>query len=191
MRYLEVRRHSMRVKPSQSLSPAGIALARQVGGTIGPFDLVVTSKLTRAYETAIEMGLTVSDRYAQLGILGDDVEAEIEKSRSFADFALLVQQGGPTAHLAQELAELWRSIVLTVPEGGRALVIAHGGIIEAGTVACVSQADYGGWGPICGYCEGVLLSFDGEKFAGAEMLRLQEQPEPPVSQAPELRHQGS
>ena len=184
MRYLEVRRHSMRVKPSQSLSQAGIVLARQIGSTIGPFDLVVTSKLTRAVETAVEMGLTVSDRYAQLGVLGDDVEAEIEWSRSFADFALLVRQGGPTARLAHELAELWRSIVLTVPEGGQALVIAHGGIIEAGAVACVSQAGYGDWGALCGYCEGVRLTFDGEKFASAEVLRLRELPEPPAPRHP-------
>ena len=180
MRYLEVRRHSMRVKPSQSLSPAGIELARQVGRTIGPYDLVVTSKLTRAVETAIEMGLTVSDRYAQLGILGDGVEDEIQWSKSFADFALLVRQGGPTARLAHDLAELWRSIILTVPEGGQALVIAHGGIIEAGAVACLTQADYSDWGPICGYCEGVRLSFDGDTFAGVEVLRLQEYPEPPA-----------
>ena len=56
MRYLEHRRHSMRVQPGQHLNQAGVALARRVGETMGPFALVVTSTLPRAYETAIAMG---------------------------------------------------------------------------------------------------------------------------------------
>ena len=55
MKTLEVRRHTMRRKPGAHLSQDGIALARLVGGTAGPFSLVVTSTIPRAIETAIAM----------------------------------------------------------------------------------------------------------------------------------------
>ena len=53
MSYLEVRRHSKRSRPEQHLNQWGVALARRVGGQIGPFDRVVTSPLPRCVETAV------------------------------------------------------------------------------------------------------------------------------------------
>ena len=72
----------------------------------------------------------------------------------------------------QSLAWLWRSIVRALPEGGRALIIAHGGIIESGTVGYI-RTDM----PItddaaCGYCEGVRLTFEGDAVSNIEMLRV-------------------
>ena len=43
LRIIEHRRHTLRVKPGQHLSQAGVDLARAVGEGMGPFDLVVTS----------------------------------------------------------------------------------------------------------------------------------------------------
>ncbi len=69
--------------------------------------------------------------------------------------------------------EAWRSVLCSVPEDGRALVISHGGIVEAGAIGCLPDADHASWGRGLDYCEGVRLGFDGEQFASVEILRLE------------------
>ena len=60
MKMLEIRRHSMRKEGGGSqLSQEGVSLARQLGTSLGPFALVVTSVLPRTRETAIAMGFAV------------------------------------------------------------------------------------------------------------------------------------
>ena len=61
MRVVEHRRHTMRVKPGDRLSQAGVDLARRVGETMGRYDLVVTSPVARASETAIAMSFAVDE----------------------------------------------------------------------------------------------------------------------------------
>jgi broad specificity phosphatase PhoE len=172
VQYIEVRRHTMRHKPGQHLSQGGVELARRVGDGLGPFDRVITSVLPRAFETAIAMGFAVDQQMEELNELGSDVTWEISWDAGFAEFARLVGQGRAMARFAHGLAEIWRSLARSLPEGGSALVITHGGFIEAGTVASLPQADYHEWGASCDYCEGVRLSFDGEEFTGGEILRL-------------------
>jgi len=173
MRYVEVRRHSIRAKPGQHLSQAGINLARRVGSSIGPFHRVVTSPLPRAFETAIAMGFAVNEQFDQLSEMGGDVSAELHWAAGLAEFARVVTQGTATGRFARAQAELWRSIARSLPDGGRALVITHGGIIEAGAVACLPEADHSAWGPACDYCEGVRLGFSGDAFTEAEILRVE------------------
>ncbi|MFC1716465.1 histidine phosphatase family protein [Candidatus Poribacteria bacterium] len=172
MQYLEVRRHTMRIKPGQHLSQAGVNLARRVGDSMGPFDKVITSTVPRAFETAIAMGFAVDEQYEQLSSLGDDVDAEIEWSAGFAEFARVVRRGKATARFAHMQLELWRSIVAASPDDECALIITHGGIVEAGAVACLPDADHSAWGTSCGYCEGVRLSFDGGDFTGIKVLQI-------------------
>src|SRR4029453_18854799 len=66
MRWLEVRRHSLTKKGAargrgSHLSAEGVALARLVGASLGPFASVVTSASPRAIETAVSMGFAVDD----------------------------------------------------------------------------------------------------------------------------------
>ena len=171
MRNLEVRRHSMRPKPGQHLSQAGVSLARGVGDNMGPFKRVITSTLPRAFETAIAMGFAVDEQHEKLSMLGNDVDAEINWAAGFAEFARVIRQGGATARFAGVQAKLWRSIVESLPEDANALIITHGGIIEAGAVACLPDADHKAWGAGCDYCEGVYLSFDKGNFTSIEILR--------------------
>ena len=133
----------------------------------------MTSTVPRAYETAIAMGFAVDEQLAALNTLGGGVEQEVDWRRGCAAFACVVHQGGATAAFASRQAALWRQIVLSVPDGGRVLVITHGGIVEAGTVGCLPTADYTAWGPSCDYCEGVELHFDDDHWVSARLLRLQ------------------
>ncbi len=175
MRYLEVRRHSMRVKPGDHLSQAGVSLARKVGNSIGPFAYVVASPLVRAVETAIAMGFAVDEQLPGLAAeMGAALEQEVAWDAGFAAFAQAIALGRATADYAARQADLWRSIVSKIPDGASALAISHGGIIEAGAIGCLPDADHASWGGACGYCEGVQLGFDGERFVSVEVLPVKQ-----------------
>jgi broad specificity phosphatase PhoE len=180
MRFLEVRRHTMRVKPGQHLSQSGVTLARRVGETLGPFDQVYTSTIPRAYETAVAMGFAVTEQIPALGEMSEAAGKAFELAdgrfrwdTGFAHFADLLRQGGPAAAFMEAQATLWRSFMETLPDGGRVLVVTHGGFVEAGTVACLQDQDVAQWGWAIDYCEGVRLAYGDQGFVQAELRRVQ------------------
>jgi broad specificity phosphatase PhoE len=173
MRYLEVRRHAMRTKPGQHLSQSGVTLARHVGATLGPFDRVITSQIPRAYETAIAMGFAVDWQAEEIGLMSEDVTAQVAWDAGFAAFALAATApDSPVARYALAQAVFWRSVIADLPDGGRVLMVTHGGIVEAGAVGCLPTADHQGWGRAVDYCEGVRLAFDGERFVECLVRRV-------------------
>jgi broad specificity phosphatase PhoE len=173
MRYLEVRRHSIRAKPGVHLSPEGVALAQRVARASGPFARVVTSPVSRAYETAVAMGLVVDEQDERLATMGMDVDLEAPWPFRFAEAAQAIARGRAAARFAVQQADVWRGVVSSVPDAASALIMTHGGIVELGAVGCLPQADHTAWGPYCECLEGVRLSFDGEAFIAAELLRVQ------------------
>ena len=175
VRTIEHRRHTMRAKPGQHLSQAGVEMARRVGDGTGRFDRVVTSRVPRAYETAIAMGYAVDEQLEALsstpdGLVGPD--AEVDLLQGWAAFQRAARAGGVAARYVRLQAELMRAIAAALPEGGRALVVSHGGIVEASAVGCRPDDDFAAWGQACGYCEGVRLSFEGDSCVAAEPLRV-------------------
>ena len=173
MRTLEVRRHSLRTQPGRHLSQAGVDLARRVGPHLGKFDRVVTSALPRAFETAIALGYAVDKQLDVLNESGNDVAAEINWDAGFAEWARVVKKVGAAARFAQVQASAWRSIAATLPKNGRALIITHGGFIEAGTAACLPRNTVIELGSFCNYCEGVRLTFAGDTVTNIEILRVE------------------
>ena len=142
MRYLEVRRHSKRENPGQRLSQWGVDLARRVGEDLGPFDQVVTSPLPRCIETAIAMGFAVNTTIEDLA--GDDglgesfpCMSEIDWEAGYDGFVHCLKTLAPLAAFVEKQAKLWRTIVEAVPEGGRALLVGHGGaFLDGAAVFC-------------------------------------------------------
>ena len=181
MPVLEVRRHSL-VKDHVHLSQAGVDLARRVGASIGPFHRVVTSTITRTLETAIAMGFAVDEQLTVLGEIPPGVWDEVGHherwgwDEPFVAFARLVREGGPAARLGRAPAEAWRAIVGDLPQDGRALIISHGRVIEAGAVTCFPDADHASWGPPFGTCEGLQLTYVGDAWTAPKLLRLTGQP---------------
>jgi broad specificity phosphatase PhoE len=171
MRYLEVRRHTMRVKPSKHICQAGVTLARRIGNEMGPFDRVITSDLPRAFETAIAFGFAVDEQMPELNMMGDDVDDEIDYEPDFMGLARAVRKGSAASRFAKRQARLWQSIVSNLPANGRALVVAHGGVIELGAIGCLPDADHAAWGGMLDYCEGVRLGYDDNMFVSIEVLR--------------------
>lgn len=171
-RHIEVRRHSMRVKPGQNLSRAGVELARRVGSTTGPFERVITSTISRAYETAVAMGFAVDEQLEPLAMFDNGVEDEVSWDAGFAAWGEAYRRGGAVTRYAKKHAAFLRDVAAALPPGGAALVVSHGGIVEAQAVGCLSDADHAAWGGACSWCEGVRLTFDGEKFVEAKVLRV-------------------
>ena len=173
MRLLDVRRHTMRRKPGAHLSREGIALARMVANGAPKYDLVVTSTIPRAVETALVMGFEVDRCLEDLGHLAADAEAEIGWPSPFGSVALAVAANGAAARFAGKQTQIWQNIMGQLPDGGRALVISHGLIVELGAVGSLPDADHALWGDAFGYCEGIrLVSHDGG--LQGELLRLPE-----------------
>jgi broad specificity phosphatase PhoE len=176
MRTIEHRRHTMRAKPGQHLNRAGVEMARRVGDGLGRFDRVITSRVPRAYETAIAMGYAVDEQLDALsstpdGLVGIDAEVDLLRLGWIA-FQRAARAGGEAGRFVHLQGELMRAIAASLPEGGRALVISHGGIVEASAVGCRPDADFAAWGPACGYCEGIRLSFEGDLCVAIEPLRV-------------------
>ncbi len=171
MKILEIRRHSIRANPGDHLNQQGVTLARLVGQNIGPFDRVVTSIHARAFETAIAMGFSVDEQVELMSTYGLDVEREAPWPLSFADYALILQNGGPSARYARQLVEYYTGLMNYISEGRAALVINHGGVVELGVVGCLPDFDFSLWGGPVEYCEGARLYWD-DKFIRAEELRV-------------------
>ena len=173
MRYLEVRRHTMRRKPGKHLTQAGVTLARTTGVGMGPFVKVVTSDLPRAFETAIAMGFAVDEQLDDLAPIADEaVAAVVEEAPSFYDVVKAMQNDKTIARYARKLAKVWTWIVEPLPDDAAGLIVAHGGVIELGVAGCLPDLDYSEWGEPCACCEGVRLSFDGKAFVDAKLLRV-------------------
>jgi len=172
MRLLEVRRHTIRHLSSQHISQDGVDLARRVGNAMDQFDRVVTSTLPRAFETAIAMGYAVDEQIEQLSIMGEEVDAVVQWNAGYAAWAKAAAASPVVGLYTQALAELWRAIMRALPESGRALIISHGGIVEAGTVGCLPSGARTTYGQACSYCEGARLTFDGDLVINVEILRV-------------------
>jgi broad specificity phosphatase PhoE len=143
MRYVELRRHTMRVKPGQHLSQAGVELARRIGNTIGPFNRVITSTIPRAYETAIAMGFAVDEQNEILSLLVDGVEEEVGGwDAGFEAYAQAARRGGVVTDYARQQADYLYAVARALPDEGAALVISHGGVVESQVVGCLPNVDF-------------------------------------------------
>ena len=169
---IEHRRHSWREPPGEHLTQKGVDLARRVGEAMGRFDLVVTSDMPRAFETAIAMGYAVDRQEPVLGYAAPSWEDEVDWTLGCAEFARGFALGGATTRACRAQADLLRRIAAELPANGRALVVSHGGIIEAGVAGLLPRYDYSDWGLSCERCEGVLMRFDGINCVDAGLLRL-------------------
>src|SRR5687767_6976356 len=169
---IEHRRHSWRSPGGKHLTQQGVELARRAGETMGRFDLVITSDLPRAFETAIAMGYAVDRQEELLSSMGSAVDKEVTWELGWAEFQRAARLGKATLKAANKQARLLREIAASIAPEGRALVVSHGGIIELGVIGLLPEYDYSGWGLACERCEGVRIRLEGDVCTGAELLRL-------------------
>jgi broad specificity phosphatase PhoE len=174
MRTLEIRRHTHRHVPQPHLSQTGVDLARRAGKGLGQFDRVVTSAIPRAFETAIAMGYAVDEQIEQFGMMRAEVTTTIQWNAGFTAWLKAAQNSPLVAQYTQAMADALRAIVRALPDGGRALIISHGGIVEACVIGCVPAATRFADDAACGYCEGARLTFNGDAVSHFEILRVEQ-----------------
>jgi broad specificity phosphatase PhoE len=172
MKTIEIRRHSMRTSSHDHLSQEGVTLARLVGQNLGPFDRVITSTKTRAFETAIAMGFAVDEQIELISAYGAGVEAEVPWPQTFEGYAEAFKRGGAVTRYGKKLAKVYRDMADYLPDGRAALVVNHGGIVEIGAVACLSEAGFQVKGEAVSYCEGVRLFWEDGECVNVEVLRV-------------------
>jgi hypothetical protein len=136
------------------------------------FDLVVTSELSWAYETTIAMGYLVDKRINSPAYEKEEADEDVCPTDSLADYANLIKTSSGIAKWANAQADYYLSIIEVLPEEDMALIISHGGTIDAAAVACYPHADHRSWGPTFGCCEGYKLTFENDKFMNIELRRI-------------------
>jgi broad specificity phosphatase PhoE len=180
MRWLEVRRHSVTKKGAargrgSHLSVEGVALARRVGESLGPFAAVVTSASPRAIETAVAMGFAVDDT-VQLpsGYVPGEVAHHDQWGwpRPYRRYADLLGGAGELANVAEAHRLAWATVVKGVPDGAAALFVGHGGGIEPGLVAALPEGDHDSWGAPFAHCDGARLGFIQGRFVSIQFRRV-------------------
>jgi broad specificity phosphatase PhoE len=183
VRWLEVRRHSLTKKgPARCrgshLSADGVALARLVGARLAaegpPVGYVLTTQSPRTIETALAMGFAVDDATElpggyDAGVLAH--HAQWSWDRPYARYAELIGQEPGLAEVAAAHRAAWLRALTAIGDGGRALVISHGGAIEPALVSCLPGADHGACGAPFAHCDGARLAFDAGSFVGIEFRR--------------------
>ncbi len=171
MKTIEHRRHTMRVQPGQHLSQAGVTLARGLGQTLGPFAHVTTSPVIRAYETAIAMGFAVHDLRDELKMMPEKVEEIVPHPSPFAVWADAMRTHAVVQTYGNTLSDFMRETLDELDDGDSALLISHGGIVEASAIACHPDYDWASAGPELSYCEGVRMVFEGVRCIAVSLLR--------------------
>lgn len=183
MRTLEVRRHAFTKKGAERgagshLSQEGVTLARQIGGQIGPFALVQVSPIPRTMETAIAMGFAVDAAVEPLGPESPDLFREIGHldrwswPNPFVEFVRLIGLGNETAALSKMVHMHLRAMLAQTPEGGQALAISHGRVIECGLVPFVTTDECANWGDPFRHGEGARIVEGNDGKCTVTLLRL-------------------
>ncbi len=180
MKYVEVFRHSKR-GAGKGLSEEGRELAGSARAILASrYDLCVSSPKERARETLEAFGF---ERYAV-----DEAFTAVNPWEPFdAEVSKLAKERGIIP-----LAACWefpealnylrlqgetflgavKRIARRLPEEGRALVVSHGGILEAAALHGCKTYALDSIGGEIGFCEGVVFKLDGENLTGVEVKRL-------------------
>lgn len=180
MKYVEVYRHSKR-GDGKGLSEEGRECARQARSLLAPhYDLVISSPKERARETLEAFGFERYELDEAFTAVNpwEPFEAEVSKvakERGISPLAACWEIPEALNYLKLQgetfLAAVMR-IARKLPEGGCALVVSHGGILEAAALHGVLRYDLSEVGGEVSFCEGVVFRLEGEQLIGVEVKRL-------------------
>ncbi len=172
MKTLEIKRHAMRNKPDKHLSKQGTELAKFAGKQMGKYELVITSALPRAIETATQMGYSVDKQISELGELPETIQSKIRWPNTLSAISEITRENSDRLKFSVDQASLWQSQLKAAPEESRILTISHGGIMELGNIGCLSQNSQIPTEDPFGYCEGVRMKYQGSSCARINFIRM-------------------
>lgn len=182
MKYVEVFRHSKRGE-GKGLSEEGRELALRARSLLSPhYDLCVSSPKERAQETMQAFGFEryeVDEAFTAINPWEpfDGEVSKLAKDRGISSLAACWEIPEALNYLRMQgetfLGALKR-IARKLPLEGRALVVSHGGTLEAAALHGCERYDLKEIGGEIGFCEGVVFNFDGDKLAGVEVKRMKD-----------------
>jgi broad specificity phosphatase PhoE len=179
MKFVEVFRHSKRGE-GKGLSIEGRELTLRARSLLAPnYDLCVSSPKERARETMEAFGFKNYELDEAFTAVNpwEPFGAEVSKlaaERGTAPLAACWEIPEALSYLKLQGATFLgavKRLARNLPEGGRALVVSHGGILEAAALEGCARYDLSELGGEIGLCEGVVFTFEGEELTGVEVRR--------------------
>lgn len=180
MKYVEVFRHSKRGE-GKGLSEQGWELARRARALLAPhYDLCVSSPKQRARETLEAFGFDryeVDEAFTAVNPWEpfDAQVSKLAKERGIIPLAACWEIPEALSYLklrGETLLTAIKRMARKLPEEGRALIVSHGGILEAAALHGCPRYHLSELGGEIGFCEGVAFKVDGDKLSGVEVKRL-------------------
>jgi broad specificity phosphatase PhoE len=180
MKYVEVFRHSKRGE-DKGLSEEGRELARRARVLLAPhYALCVSSPKQRARETLEALGFDryqVDEAFTAVNPWEpfDQQVSRLARDRGVIPLATCWEIPEALSYLRLQgmtFLDALKRIARKLPEDDRALVVSHGGILEAAALHGCARYELDELGGEIGFCEAVVFKFDGEKLAGVEVKRL-------------------
>jgi len=180
MKFVEVFRHSKR-GDAKGLSEEGRELARRARSLLAPhYDLYISSPKERARETLETFGFEhyeVDEAFTAVNPWEpfDAQVSKLAKERGVIALAACWEIPEALNYLrlqGETFLSAVKRLARKLPEEGRALVVSHGGILEAAALHGCAHYQLDELGGEIAFCEGVVFKFDGEKLAGVDVKRL-------------------
>jgi len=183
MKVVEIRRHSIRGS-DDTLSEEGRQLASKAGSTLeGNYLRCYTSPKKRAIQTLGEFGYTlfkVDERFGPLP--GEKIRPFEDRAKKMVEnrkltlleaffeireLHLILEEKG------REVIEAVRQICGELPDGGRALVVSHGGAVEPAALLALARGfSLNVLGGELLECEGMKFFFEGDSVKRIDVIRL-------------------
>jgi broad specificity phosphatase PhoE len=180
MKYVEVFRHSKRGE-GKGLSEEGRELARRARALLAThYDLCISSPKERARETLEALGFEryeIDEAFTAVNPWApfDTQVTKLAHARGVIPLAACWEIPEALHYLRMQgetfLAAL-RRVSRRLPDEGRALVVSHGGILEAAALLGCPHYDLAELGGEIAFCEGVTFKFEGEDLVAVEAKRL-------------------
>ncbi len=180
MKYVEVFRHSKRGE-GKGLSEEGRELARRGRSLLAPhYDRYVSSPKERARETLEALGFEhyeVDEAFTAVNPWEpfDAQVSKLAKARGIIPLAACWEIPEALSYLklqGETFLSAVKRVARKLPEEGRAIVVSHGGILEAAALYGCARYQLDELGGEVSFCEAAVFTFDGEKLAGVEVKRL-------------------
>jgi len=180
MKFVEVFRHSKR-GAGKGLSEEGRELALRARSLLAShYDLCVSSPKERARETLEVLGFEhyeIDEAFTAVNPW-EPYDAEVTKlakERGIIPLAACWDIPEALNYLRMQgetFLGAVKRVARKLPEEGRALLVSHGGILEAAALHGCPRYYLDELGGEIGFCEGVVFKFEGDKLAGVEVKRL-------------------
>jgi broad specificity phosphatase PhoE len=167
-------RHTQRAKPGQHLNQRGINLAHALEPRLPNIDVAFTSSVPRAIETAIALGVAVTDTFDEMAQMGPDVLNDEDYARHDTLMSLCrhFTDGPPAARAyAAAQAQHVRALLARAGDEARVLIVTHGGIIEAQWAGLAPETLVRATGAPFDVCEGLILRVTDAQIHFIRLLR--------------------